>query len=212
MNTAQAKKVDNTLDFLFKDSKYDHLKMMKGFAKNIFRPIAPSDFKDVYLSISQEQGKDLCDFIKKKNIKSIVEFGTSFGISTLFLAKGVLETEGSIITTELIETKANKAIENFKRAGVNELIEVRIGDALKTLKNHSDPIDLLLLDGWKDLYLPIFRMLESNFHADTYIYVDNADMADTQAFLKVVAHNSKYQLESKYDGKVVMISRKKSKD
>lgn len=209
MITERKNKIDGTLDLLFKDSKYDHIKMMKVLTKKIFRPIAPSDFKDAYLSISKEQGKDLALFIKRNNIKNIVEFGTSFGISTLYLAKGALETGGNIITTELIESKARKAIETFENAGVNELIEVRIGDAIETLKNHTTPIDLLLLDGWKDLYLPIFRMLEPNFHSDTYIYVDNADMADSKTFLKVVSQNSKYQIESKYDGKVVMISLRK---
>ncbi len=97
-------------------------------------------------------------------------------------------------------------MQNFSDAGVDELIEVKIGDALKTLENHGDSIDLLLLDGWKDLYLPLFRLLESNFHNDTYIYVDNADMADTRAFLKTISQDVKYQLTSMHDGKVVLIS------
>ena len=145
------------------------------------------------------------NMIKENNIKHIVEFGTSFGISTLFLAQGVIETGGSIITTELIESKAQKAIENFKRAGVNNLIELRIGDAMNTLKNHTEPIDLLLLDGWKDLYLPLFQMLETNFHSNSIVYVDNADMADSRSFLNTVAQNSKYQLHYQHSGKVAII-------
>lgn len=202
----QQKQIESTLIELYKDAKYDMLKMMKGAAKSVFRPMQPIDFKDAYLSISKEQGEDLKRFIKKNNIKNIVEFGTSFGISTLFLAQGVMETGGRIITTELIESKAKKAIENFKKAGVNDLIEVRIGDAMKTLKNHRASIDLLLLDGWKDLYLPLFQLLESNFHANTFIYVDNADMSDSQVFLKTVGKNSKYQLQPIFNGKVVLIS------
>lgn len=206
MISKKINKIDSVLDHLFQDSKYDHLKMMKGMAKTIFRPLTPDDFKDVYLSISKDQGNALYHLIKEKGMRNIVEFGTSFGISTLYLAKGALETNGHIITTELIASKAKKAIQNFTDAGVNELINVKIGDALKTLENHSDSIDLLLLDGWKDLYLPIFRLLESNFHNDTYIYVDNADMADTQSFLNTVNQDAKYQLTSMHDGKVVLIS------
>ena len=133
----------------------------------------PSNFKDVYLSISKEQGENLKQLIKQKNIKNIVEFGTSFGISTLFLAQGALATQGKIVTTELIESKALQAIRNFKKAGVNDLIEVRIGDAVKTLKNYTDSIDLLLLDGWKTLYLPVFEMLESNFHKSLHLQKDH---------------------------------------
>ena len=121
------------------------------------------------------------------------------------MAQAIKETNGKIITTELIESKAQKAIENFKKAGVNNLIEVRIGNALDSLQNHNEPIDLLFLDGWKDLYLPIFQMLESNFHQKTIVYVDNANMKETQSFLKRIKQNTEYQLESKYNGKVVLI-------
>ena len=180
--------------------------MAKGAAKSIFGPMRPIHFKDVYLSISRVQGEGLVELIKRNQLKNIVEFGTSFGISTLFLAQGVLETNGHIITTELVESKAKKATENFKKAGVNDFIEVRVGDAMQTLKNHNQPIDLLLLDGWKDLYLPLFRMLENNFHQNTIIYVDNADMGDVRAFLRKVSKNPRYQIQSAYDGKVALIT------
>lgn len=206
MVTSKQKQIEGTLAELYKDAKYDMVKAMKGAAKSIFRPMQPADFKEAYLSISKEQGEDLKKLITENKLQNIMEFGTSFGISTLFLAQGVLETGGKIITTELIESKAKKAIENFKNAGVNDLIEVRIGDAMKTLKNHQEPIDLLLLDGWKDLYLPLFQMLEPNFHDNTVIYVDNADMAESRSFLKTVSQNPKYQLQYKFHGKVVLIS------
>jgi predicted O-methyltransferase YrrM len=202
------KEISQTLDYLFKDSKFDMLKAMKGFATSALKPIQPATFKDVYLSISKEQGEHLKVLIKQHNLKNMVEFGTSFGISTLFLAHGALDTDGHIITTELIESKAKKAIENFEKAGVSNLIDVRIGDAMETLKGHQEPIDLLLLDGWKDLYLPLFRMLESNFHPQTIIYVDNADMADTQHFLRTIRQDNTYHQESLFDGKVVLITLK----
>lgn len=208
MITIQQKKeqIEVVLKMLFDDSKNDYLRMVKGAAKAVFRPLQPSDFKDAYLSISKEQGKDLTILIKENNLKTIVEFGTSFGISTLFLALGIIETKGSIITTELIESKAKKAIRSFKTAGVNDLIEVRIGNALETLKNYKEPIDLLLLDGWKDLYWPLFQMLASNFNENTFIYVDNANMKEVKSFLRKVAENSKYKLQSKYNGKVFLIT------
>ena len=206
MIISQQNQITATLNELFEDAEYDILKMMKEAAKSAFRPMQPTDFKNAYLSISREQGEELIKLIVNNKLKNIVEFGTSFGISTLFLAQGVLETEGHIITTELIESKAQKAIENFKKAGVNDLIQVRVGDAMETLKNHDKPIDLLLLDGWKDVYLPLFQMLESNFHTNTFIYVDNAEMADTKAFLNTISQNKKYHLQSLFGGKVVLIT------
>lgn len=202
--------IQTTLNHLYQDAKNDKFKVVNGFAKSIFRTIQPSDFKDAYLSITSNQGVELVELIKENKLKNIVEFGTSFGISTLFLAQGVMETEGHIITTELIESKANKAIENFEKAGVSNFIEVRIGDAIETLKNHTTAIDLLFLDGWKDLYLPLFQMLEPNFHANTIVYVDNADMTETQKFLATVSQNPNYNLESKHQGKVVLIKQEQS--
>ncbi|MBJ2175171.1 class I SAM-dependent methyltransferase [Aureibaculum sp. A20] len=206
MDLVKNNNIENTLNYLLSDSKKDKYKIIKGLAKSMFTPMQPSDFKDAYLSISKKQGEGLVQLIKSNNFKNIVEFGTSFGISTLYLAKGVIETQGHIITTELIESKAHKAIENFKKARVNTIIEVRIGDAMETLKNHRASIDLLFLDGWKDLYLPIFQMLEPNFNNNTIVYVDNANMEESLAFLKTVSQNKKYKFQTEFNGKVVLIT------
>ncbi|WP_366185868.1 class I SAM-dependent methyltransferase [Flavobacterium ovatum] len=206
MNTTTVAPIDFVLEALYNDAKKDRLKMAINCLKFAFRAMQPSDFEDSYLSISKEQGADLVQMIIENNLKNIVEFGTSFGISTLFLAKGISQTNGHIITTELIASKAKTAMQNFEEAGVVDQIELRIGDAMETLKDHKKPIDLLLLDGWKDLYLPLFQLLEPNFHEKTIIYVDNADMAESQSFLKKVGQNAKYQFTSQYNGKVVIIT------
>ncbi|MEQ9229974.1 MAG: class I SAM-dependent methyltransferase [Cyclobacteriaceae bacterium] len=208
MTNTQINQIQNTITELYNDSKNDFLKVIPGVAKSVFRPMQPSDFRNAYLAISEEQGKVLTDIIKEHKYKIIVEFGTSFGISTLFLAQGVLETGGRIITTELIPSKAEKAKENFENAGVSDLIEVRIGDAMKTLKDHNEPVDLLLLDGWKDLYLDVFQLLEPNFHANTIIYVDNADMSDTKVFLQTITQNETYRSQEIHHGKAVLITTK----
>ena len=197
--------IHHTLNLLFEDAKKDKFKVVKGLAKSVFRSIQPTDFEEAYLSISRDQGETLVQLIKENNIQNIVEFGTSFGISTLFLAEGAKATKGNIITTELLPSKAKKALENFENAGVSDLIEMRIGDATTTLKNHVQPIDLLFLDGWKDLYLSLFRMLEPNFHIDTIIYVDNADMQESKLFLKEIHQYNNYEIQFKYEGKVALI-------
>ena len=210
MNTiTKHTQIETILNELFKEASHDHIKMIKGIAKSVFRPIQPSDFKDVYLSISKKQGEELRQIIIENNFKNIVEFGTSFGISTLYLAQGALETNGNIVTTELIPSKAKRAMENFTKAGVSQLIDLRVGDALDTLKGYKNPIDLLVLDGWKDLYLPLFNLLESTFHNKTIIYVDNADMNYTQAFLKAIAQTSNYSQVSYHNGKVVLLQKAK---
>ena len=206
MNSVKQNKVTTTLTELFNDSRNDKFKMIKGAVRSVFRPMQPSDFEEAYLSISEEQGLYLKEFIIKQNLKHIVEFGTSFGISTLFLAQGVIETGGHISTTELLESKAKKAVENFKKAGVDHLIDVKVGNAMETLKNHDQPIDLLLLDGWKDLYHPLFRMLEPNFHKGTFIYVDNANFSESKIFLNTIAVENKYHIKYMFGGSVALIS------
>ena len=208
MIIAAQQKIAATLANLYEDAKYDDIRIMKALTKSIPGPLRPIHFKDTYLAISKKQGEDIVHLIKENRIKTVVEFGSSFGISTLYLAEGILETNGSIVTTELIDSKAKKAIENFKNAGVDHLIEMRIGDAMETLKGYAEPIDLLFLDGWKDLYLSLFQMLEPNFHSKTIVYVDNAEMHDTKRFLKAIQQTNKYHLTPKHDGNVVIINSK----
>ncbi|MDG1804431.1 class I SAM-dependent methyltransferase [Flavicella sp.] len=193
------------INALYQDAKYDKLKMLKGAAKSLFRSFKPENFEDAYLAISKDQGEALVHLIQDKKLKNIVEFGTSFGISTLYLAQGVAKFGGYITTTELLESKAKKAINNFKKAGVESLIDIKVGDALVTLKNYSNSIDLLVLDGWMDLYLPLFKLLEPNFYSNTHIYVDNANMTDSQKFLSSIATDT-YKIQSKFNGKVAIIT------
>lgn len=202
MNAKKINVVENKLNALHHDAKNDYKKIGVGVVKSIFRSIQPSDFKNAYLPISRTQGEDLRQMIVRNNCKCIVEFGTSFGISTIYLADGASQIGGKVITTELIESKAKTAISNIKEAKLDEYVEVKIGDAMETLKGHATPIDFLFLDGWKDLYLPFFKMLEPNFHQGTLIYADNMDMAGTQLYADYVLKNrKKYFSQTLHDGK-----------
>ncbi len=133
MNVVLNNRIETTINALYHDAKSDFLRVMRGAAKSVFRPLQPADFKEAYLAISYEQGRELVKLTKAINARNIVEFGTSFGISTLFLAQGAVETGGKIITTELIASKAQRAWQSFKQAGVAERIDLRVGDALETL-------------------------------------------------------------------------------
>ena len=189
MNAYKLNRVESKLKVLHTDAKKDFARMSKGTVKSIFRPIQPSDFKNVYLPISKEQGNTLRQLIIDNNSKNVVEFGTSFGISTIYLADAVRQTGGQVVSTELIESKAQKAIQNIEDADLSDFVEVRIGDAIETLKDYSEPIDFLFLDGWKDLYLPLFKMLAPLFHENTLIYADNMDMSDTKPYADYLIKN-----------------------
>ena len=199
--------VQSFISLLFKDARFDKFKAAKGLAKMIFRPIQPKDMENVYLPVSQQQGEFFYKTIIDNEFKTIVEFGTSFGISTLFLAAAAKQIGGKVITTELLESKAKTAQKNFEEANLDSFIELRIGDAIETLADLKQPIDFLMLDGWKNLYLPLFQQLEHLFHKDTIIYADNVDMADSQPFLDYVYSKSNvYQSKRVDQGKGEVIS------
>ena len=110
--------------------------------------------------------------------RHIVEFGTSFGVSTLFLATALRDNGGGrIVSTELFPTKAERAEANLSEAGLADLVEIRVGDALETLRHdNGQPIDLILLDAAKDLYLDVLRLMEPRLRTGGLVVSDRADL------------------------------------
>ena len=137
-----------------------------------------SEAKDIHLAVSRETAHLVYMLARSARATSIVEFGTSFGISTLFLAAALKDNGGgTIITSEFEPTKVKGAKANFDAAGLADLIDLRAGDALETLAtNLPDKIDLVLLDGAKQLYPRILALLESRIRSGGLIVADNADM------------------------------------
>jgi len=135
--------------------------------------------KNLPLPVSRETGALLYMLARSSKARSIVEFGTSFGISTLHLAAALRDNGGGrLITTEFEPSKAARARENLTAGGLIDLVEIREGDALKTLSVHlPETIDLVLLDGAKALYPEILSLVESRLKPGALIVADNADMS-----------------------------------
>ncbi len=133
--------------------------------------------KDVPLAVSRETGALLYMLTRSSRARTIVEFGTSFGISTLHLAAGLRDNGGGrLITSEFEPSKAARARRNLAAGGLIDLVDIREGDALKTLSaDLPDTIDLVLLDGAKALYPDILSLLESRLGPGAIIVADNAD-------------------------------------
>lgn len=197
--------VERKLYTLHRDAEKDYMRIGKGVIKSVFRSLTPADFERAYLPISKYQGETIRQLIIENNCKSIVEFGTSFGISTIYLADAARHTGGKVISTELLKSKAKRALQNIEDAGLKDFVEVKIGDAMETLKEYSDKIDFLFLDGWKDLYLPLFQMLEPRFHSKTLIYADNMDMSGTENYAAYLLQKRKtYSSQKVDDGKAYL--------
>ncbi|MCP3408193.1 O-methyltransferase [Bradyrhizobium sp. CCGB01] len=152
----------------------DRTRMMQS--KTDYRDLY-ARLKDVPLAVSRETGHLLYMLTRSSRAKTIVEFGTSFGISTLHLAAGLRDNGGGrLITSEFEPSKAARARENLSAGGLIDLVEIREGDALKTLsKDLPDRIDLVLLDGAKALYPEILDLVEGHLKPGAIIVADNAD-------------------------------------
>jgi predicted O-methyltransferase YrrM len=135
--------------------------------------------KNLPLPVSRETGVLLYMLARSTKARTIVEFGTSFGISTLHLAAALRDNGGGrLITTEFEPSKAARARDNLKAGGVIDLVEIREGDALETLSvDLPETIDLVLLDGAKSLYPEILSLVESRLKVGALIVADNADMS-----------------------------------
>ena len=133
--------------------------------------------KDFPLAVSRETGTLLYMLARSTGARNIVEFGTSFGISTLHLAAALRDNGGGrLITSEFEPSKVARARDNLTDAGLIDLVEIREGDALQTLSvDLPDTVDLLLLDGAKALYPEVLALVESRLRAGAFIVADNAD-------------------------------------
>ncbi|WP_215747775.1 MULTISPECIES: O-methyltransferase [Gluconobacter] len=133
--------------------------------------------KHLWLPVSRETGTLLYMLARATWAKNIVEFGTSFGISTIHLAAALRDNGGGkVITTEFEPSKVARARAHLEEAGLADLVEFREGDALQTLAaGLPESIDIVLLDGAKPLYPDILDLLEDRLQAGALIVADNAD-------------------------------------
>jgi predicted O-methyltransferase YrrM len=134
-----------------------------------------SGLSDNFLSVSSAFGRFCYMCARACKAWRIVEFGTSMGVSAIYLAAALRDNGGgTLISTELEPTKAARARENLKAAGLDNLVEIRVGDALETLKQIDGNLDMVMLDGAFSLYLKVLKLLEPHLKTGTLIISENA--------------------------------------
>jgi predicted O-methyltransferase YrrM len=143
--------------------------------------------QDIYMPVSADGGRLLYAMVRAARPETVVEFGTSFGISTIFLAAAVTDNgTGRVVTTELSSRKAAAARSNLEQAGVAAVVTLLEGDALQTLADVPGPVGVVLLDGWKDLYLPVLRLLEPRLAPGAVVVADDSSFAALADYLAYV--------------------------
>jgi predicted O-methyltransferase YrrM len=132
-----------------------------------------TNLDDLLLSVGREAGILLYLLANGAQSKRILELGTSYGYSTVWLAAAARSTGGKVISLELRDFKIEHARQSLTRAGLSSRVEFHAGDCLETLKTLAGPFDFVLLDVWKDLYLPCFELVHPKLAPGAIIVADN---------------------------------------
>ncbi|KAL6691607.1 S-adenosyl-L-methionine-dependent methyltransferase [Trichoderma pleuroticola] len=145
--------------------------------------------RDKFIALDQDKCQFVYQLARAIGARNIAEIGTSFGVSTIYLALAVgsnvqrLGGEGKVIATEKEHTKAEKARQHWKEAGddlVTCHIDLREGDLLETLKNSIPQLDLVLIDIWAPVALPALKMLEPKLRSGAVVIIDNSISSATR--------------------------------
>ncbi|MBN1240102.1 MAG: class I SAM-dependent methyltransferase [Gammaproteobacteria bacterium] len=131
------------------------------------------DLDDLLLPIGAAAAQFVNLLIKEAKARAILEVGTSYGYSTVWLAEAARESGGTVTTLELHPRKIDHAREKMAEAGLADYVDFRLGDALETLAALPGPFDFVLLDLWKDLYVASFDAIYPKLADGALIVADN---------------------------------------
>ena len=192
-NTLRTNQVRTVLNRLFAAAAQDH-KIPRWQLPGVTWETATAQERSdasasTYMPISPQGGDLLYILVRAKRPSTIVEFGTSYGISTIYLASAVADNgTGHVVSTELSAVKVAAARSNLAEARVADCVTILPGDAISTLNDIPAPIDFVLLDGWKDLCLPLLRSLESRLAIGALIVADDINLPSLSGYLEYVRH------------------------
>jgi predicted O-methyltransferase YrrM len=130
--------------------------------------------RDGYLNgVGADTANFLNILIKSIRPRIVVEVGTSYGYSTLWLAEAAQTVGAKVVTLELSSEKTAVAQEAIARAGLSSSVEFVVGDAVETLETIQGPIDFALIDLWKELYIPSFDRMYPKLNPGAVVAADN---------------------------------------
>ncbi|MGA2064541.1 MAG: class I SAM-dependent methyltransferase [Thermoguttaceae bacterium] len=147
--------------------------------------------QDALLPVSRDAGRFLYAVARSISAKRIVEFGTSFGVSTIYFAAALRDNGGGVVIgSELEGSKVAKANRHLAEAGLSQFADIRAGDALRTLRNVGGTVDLLFLDGWKLMYPDVLKLVMPNLRQGAVVLADDVTLFpdDVAGYLEFVRH------------------------
>src|SRR3984957_12153765 len=154
------------------------------------------DFRrDKLVALDRDKAQFCYQLCRASDARRIVEIGTSFGVSTLYLAAAVRDNiraaggNGVVIGTEYEPAKASAARSHFAEAGLSGYIDLREGDLRETLKEIEGPVDFMLVDIWIGMARPALELVAPHLRPGAIVVCDNTEKyrneyADYFAFLE----------------------------
>jgi predicted O-methyltransferase YrrM len=155
----------------------DEYHVRAAVEEKLMESLSPADMvrraDEMLLPIGPVTGSLVNTLIKEMKCRNLLEIGTSYGYSTIWLAEAARQTGGQVITLELRPAKAEHARGQLERAGLLSQVQMKIGDALKSLDELAGPFDFVLIDLWKDLYIPVFDRVYPKLADGALVVADN---------------------------------------
>src|SRR5688572_26888089 len=125
------------------------------------------------LDVGESVGMLMNLLIRESRAKTILEVGTSYGYSTLWLAEAARAVGGKVITLDLSAEKQRHAQSMLRKAGLDRYAEFRSGDAIVLIEELTEAVDFVLIDLWKDVYIPCFDAVRVKLSPAALVLADN---------------------------------------
>lgn len=192
MSTLEDPRVTATLDRTYAESATQMAELRNRAGKFAQLESASAQeradaLSDIYMPVTRDAGRLMYSLVRASRPQIIVEFGMSLGLSAIHLAAAARDNgAGRVYTTELSAAKIEGAKRNFVDTGLDDLIAVLAGDARETLQAVDGPIGFVLLDGWKELYVPVLEIIEPRLSPGALVLADNTSMDGTKPYLDYV--------------------------
>jgi len=184
------RKLEALLDELHRRSDAQTGTMRQHFASRFKdgKPTAPIDLAvgedkrfvaDMLVALDRDKALLCYTLCRAMNAKRVVEAGTSFGVSTLYLAAALRDNargdgvKRTVIATEYEPQKAGAARANFARAELSDFIELREGDLRQTLRELDGPVDFMLIDIWIPMARPALELVAPHLRQGAIVICDN---------------------------------------
>jgi len=205
VNTLSSRRVADLLDQLHRDAEAADGAMMQEIMDRLAASEeAPEQFVEAmiaqeradyqtayrdratnFLSVTPRYGRFLYAIARAAKATRIVEFGTSMGVSTIYLAAALRDNGGGHLSgAELEPTQVARARAQIDAAGLADLVDIREGDALTTLADVGGEIDLALIDGAWSLYLPVLKLIEPALRDGAVVLGENGFAADYRDYVR----------------------------